>query len=165
MENYRDIHKSGMNIHNALKRIERLEKENLILKAKLKEKDDQIKYREDKFHEQKEKTNELYDENRTLKDKITELEQQLGYESEKEYIVYVSWDADDFQGEGIDAIFDGMCLKKAFIEESPYGHTQAYKYCGTPSARKILTRSLTAICSLNYPTANIHVYAKEIHTS
>ena len=160
-------HNNGMNAYNFNKKIERLEKEIDKLKHQLNDKDNQIKFRERKFDELKETTNNLFDEKQKLIEENERLRQQTCQETEKEYIVCVSWDG-DFNGELIDTIFEGMCLKKTFTEESTYGYTQAYKYYGTPSARKILTRCLTSICNLNYPEANIHVYAKEmqtIHTS
>lgn len=166
MENKKErkafLKNSGMNAYNASKKIERLEKDNQILKAKLKEKDNQIKFREDKFHEQKKITNELYDENQTLKEEIQQLKQQTTQETEKSYTIFVSWDKGDIDSSFIDNIFDVMCLKKAGAEDkSVYGSTLTYLFEGTQSSKKTLIRTLTAIYQTMYSESNISVFAKE----
>lgn len=153
---------NGMNLHNALKKIERLERENAKLKGQLADKDKQIKMRDNKINELHSKNNELYDELKATQ----QATQPCQSEEPKQYRVFAAWDKGDIDINFIDGLFAKACLQKIDDADiSSYGTTLSYMFEGTQSARNILTRILTSICQSIYPESNIEVWAKEQQTT
>lgn len=124
-----------------------------------------------KFDEQKEKTNEYFDEKTRLEQIVHELENTV-LEPERRYEVHVWWDKGEVDTAMIDQILvTNMCLKKAPVRELVSGNLLCYILESTVSmkvttdSKKLFTRLASSILQERFPTSNIVVSAKEIHTA